>query len=181
MAPVASFPPLSAPHCRVLILGTVPGQASLRRQQYYAHPRNAFWPILAAFTATDPGSAYTDRAAAVVGAGIAVWDVLAACERPGSLDRDIDPASARPNDFVAFFREHPAITTVCCNGGTAAQLFRRHVLAGDAAPAVNLVQLPSTSPAHAGLPAAAKQRAWHRALAAALAPGPAVAVAGDRR
>ncbi len=181
MAPVAGFPPLSAPHCRVLVLGTMPGQESLRRQQYYAHPRNAFWPILATFTGTDPGAGYAARAAAVVGAGIAVWDVLAACERPGSLDRDIDPATARPNDFRRFFRAHPGITTVCCNGSTAAQLFRRHVQAAGAAPAVALVTLPSTSPAHAGLPVPAKQRAWHRALAAALAPGPALAVAGDRR
>lgn len=181
MALVASFPPLSAPHSRVLVLGTMPGRESLRRQQYYAHPRNAFWPILAAFTGTDPGSAYADRAAAVVGAGIAVWDVLAACERPGSLDRDIDTASARPNDFVAFFREHPAITAVCCNGGTAAQLFRRYVVTPGGTRPLALVTLPSTSPAHAGLPVAAKQRAWHRALAAALAPGPALASAGGRR
>lgn len=181
MALVASFPPLSAPHCRVLVLGTMPGRESLRRQEYYAHPRNAFWPILAAFTGTDPGADYATRVAAAVGAGIAVWDVLAACERPGSLDRDIDPATARPNDLRGFLRQHPAITTVCCNGGTAARLFRRHVLATGATPPLAVVPLPSTSPAHAGLPVAAKQRAWHHALAAALAPGPALATAGAHR
>jgi hypoxanthine-DNA glycosylase len=181
MTLVASFPPLSAPYCRVLVLGTMPGRESLRQQQYYAHPRNAFWPILGAFTGTAPGAAYAARVAALVGAGIAVWDVLAACERPGSLDRDIDPASARPNDFVAFFRAHPAITTVCCNGGTAARLFRRYVVTPGGTPPLPLVTLPSTSPAHAGLPVAAKQRAWHRALAAALAPGPALALTGGRQ
>lgn len=181
MALVASFPPLSGPHCRVLVLGTMPGRESLRRQQYYAHPRNAFWTILADFAGTDPGAGYAARVAAVVGAGIAVWDVLATCARAGSLDRDIDPATARPNDFARFFRAHPGITTVCCNGGTAAQLFRRHVLAAGGLPPVDLVTLPSTSPAHAGLPVAAKRQAWHRALAAALAPEATMASAGPRR
>lgn len=181
MAMVASFPPLSDPHCRVLVLGTMPGRESLRRQQYYAHPRNAFWPILAAFVGLAPEAGYAARTQAILRAGIAVWDVLATCDRPGSLDRDIDPATARPNDFRGFFRAHPGITTVCCNGAAAEQLFRRHVLAATASPSFSVVRLPSTSPANAGQPAAARQRAWHQALSAALGPVPAVAATADRR
>lgn len=170
MSRVRSFPPLAAPHCRVLVLGTMPGRESLRQRQYYAHPRNAFWPIMAAFAGFAVDAPYAERAAAIVAAGIAVWDVLRSCDRPGSLDSAIDPATLRPNDFRRFFREHPRVATVCCNGATAERLFRRHVLAGnEGLQRLHCVRLPGTSPAHATLGLPAKQRAWHAALRAALA------------
>jgi len=168
---VSGFPPLAAPHCRVLVLGTLPGRESLRQQQYYAHPRNAFWPIMAAWAGFAVTAPYAARAAALVTAGIAVWDVLQSCHRPGSLDSAIDGATLEPNDFRHFFRAHPRVATICCNGATAERLFRRHVLAGNATvQRLHCRRLPGTSPAHAALDLPAKQRAWHAALQAALAP-----------
>jgi hypoxanthine-DNA glycosylase len=167
---VRSFPPLAGISCRLLVLGTMPGRESLRQRQYYAHPRNAFWPIMAPLAGVAADAPYGERTVALVAAGIAVWDVLRSCERPGSLDSDIDPATLRPNDFGRFFRRHPAIRTVCFNGSTAERLYRRHVAAqGHASPALRYLRLPGTSPANAALPLPAKRRAWHAAVRAALA------------
>ncbi len=169
---VRGFEPLAAPHARVLVLGSMPGVASLRQQQYYAHPRNAFWPIAAAVFGFDAGAAYAQRVAALTAAGVALWDVLQACERPGSLDADIDPATAEPNDFDTFFRAHPGIERVCFNGGKAAALFRRRVLPHSArARRLQYVDLPSTSPAHAAMSPRAKLAAWRQALDTARGPG----------
>jgi hypoxanthine-DNA glycosylase len=147
----------------------MPGRESLRQRQYYAHPRNAFWPIMAAITGVPAGAPYAERTAALAAAGIAVWDVLRCCERPGSLDSNIDPATARANDFQRFFRRQPGIRTVCFNGAMAERLFRRHITAPDGPTAMHYVRLPGTSPAHAALSLAAKRRAWHQALHQALA------------
>jgi hypoxanthine-DNA glycosylase len=153
----------------VLVLGTMPGRESLRRGEYYAHPRNAFWPIMASVAGFPVDAPYATRTAALVAAGIAVWDVLQSCDRPGSLDTAIDPATLRPNDFLRFFREHPRVTTVCFNGTTAERLFRRHVMGDDERlRRLACVRLPGTSPAHAALGLPAKQRAWHAALRTAL-------------
>lgn len=167
MTLVRSFPPITAPGARVLILGTMPGVASLAAGRYYAHPRNAFWPITSAICRFDPGAPYERRVAALCARGIAVWDVLACCERAGSLDSDIAPASMAANDFAAFFAAHPRVRDVCCNGGTAYRLFTSRVLpelAAVRAP-LRVHQLPSTSPAHAGVPFARKLAAWRAALA----------------
>ena len=163
---VRSFPPLTAPGARVLILGTMPGVASLAAGQYYAHPRNAFWPILGAILGFDPQAPYERRVRAVVARGIAVWDVLAACDRDGSLDSGIAAASMQAHDFAAFFAEHPCVRDVLCNGGTAHRLFTRIAPQLDRELRIRL--LPSTSPAHAGVPFAKKLAAWR----AALVPGP---------
>lgn len=147
----------------------MPGIASLQAGQYYAHPRNGFWPVLEAVWGIPAAASYAARARAVKQAGIAVWDVLASCRRRSSLDSDIDPRSIVVNDFTGFFRGHPAIRAIAFNGGTAAQLFRRHVLPDLAAPLRELpmLQLPSTSPANARLTLADKRRAWS-VIAAAL-------------
>ncbi|MBK8066111.1 MAG: DNA-deoxyinosine glycosylase [Rhodanobacteraceae bacterium] len=158
-----SFPPLVATGARLLILGSMPGAASLAAQQYYAHPRNAFWPILAAWCGVAADAPYSVRVDALARAGIALWDVLAQCRRPGSLDSAIDPLSAQPNAIGALLDAHPGIVRVCFNGGAAADLHGRHGLPGP--PRVELVRLPSTSPAHAGMPLAEKLRRWHGALA----------------
>ncbi|MBO9356093.1 DNA-deoxyinosine glycosylase [Bordetella petrii] len=162
------FAPLVGAAPRVLVLGSMPGVASLRQQQYYAHPRNAFWPIAATVFDFDAEAAYARRVAALAAAGVALWDVLQACARPGSLDADIDEATAEPNDFDAFFRAHPGIVRVCFNGGKAAALYRRRVLPRLAhAHAVQYLDLPSTSPAHAAMSRQDKLAAWRRALSAA--------------
>jgi double-stranded uracil-DNA glycosylase len=162
---VHSFPPIAGNTARVLILGTMPGKASLREGQYYAHPQNGFWRILGKLLGFDPGSPYAARVAAVQAADIAVWDVLKTCVRAGSMDSAIDAASAVPNDFAAFLAEHPQIRRVCFNGATAEQLYLRHVrpfvVAG---PDLEYLRLPSTSPANASLRLSEKVQAWHAIL-----------------
>ncbi len=140
----------------------MPGIASLNAGQYYAHPRNGFWPLLESIWKIPATANYAARLRATKQAGIAIWDVLARCDRRSSLDSDIDPASIVVNDFAQFFRGHAGIEAIAFNGGTAAQLFRRHVLPGLATPwkELPMLQLPSTSPAHARLSLEDKRRAW---------------------
>jgi hypoxanthine-DNA glycosylase len=166
---IAGFAPIAWADARVLILGTVPSRRSLEAGQYYAHPRNAFWPIVERLFARDaspdnigPGAPrldYETRVALLREARVALWDVLRAAERPGSLDADISAPVA--NDFAAFFARHPAVRTVCFNGTKARALWVRHV-----APALparlepGLVTLPSTSPANAAPSFDDKLAAW---------------------
>ncbi|HTL00389.1 MAG TPA: DNA-deoxyinosine glycosylase [Pseudomonadales bacterium] len=166
MARVRSFPPIEDQSARTLILGTMPGVASLAAGQYYAHPRNAFWTILADLLGFDPSLAYVERTQRLIGAGIALWDVLRSCERRGSLDSKIDRTSVVANDFARFFEEHPCVDRVFFNGGNAEALYRRHVsrtLVGTRV--VSHMRLPSTSPANASIAAAAKAEAWRVAIA----------------
>jgi TDG/mug DNA glycosylase family protein len=169
------FAPVGTAAARVLILGSLPGAESLRRREYYAQPRNAFWPILGALVGAGPALPYAARLGRLGDAGIALWDVCAAARREGSLDAAIEPGSVLANDFAAFYAAHPAIGRVCFNGRTAAALYRRHVLGGlpADAQALALVELPSTSPAHAAMSLAEKTRRWRGALAAAISVDPA--------
>lgn len=165
------FPPIAAADARVLILGSMPGDASLAAGQYYAHPRNAFWPVLAALLGAPwPDWPYAERVTQVEAHGIAIWDVLHACQRQGSLDAAIVRDSMEPNDFAGFLQAHPRIHHILCNGQLAEQTFRRHVLPDlprHLAARLHLVRLPSTSPAHAGLSRQAKLLQWQAALEAA--------------
>ncbi len=151
------FPPIASPDARVLILGSMPGRASLAAGQYYAHPRNAFWPIMGCLLDFDPALPYPERAARLAAAGVALWDVLHACTRTGSLDTAIDPASTEPNDFAALFAAQPGIRHVFFNGCAAAGLFRRHC---QLPPGAACTRRPSTSPAHAARNFADKLAAW---------------------
>ncbi|MCG6939703.1 MAG: DNA-deoxyinosine glycosylase [Thiohalocapsa sp.] len=162
-APIrTAFPPILGEAPRLLILGSMPSEASLAARQYYGHPRNAFWPIVERLLKLPAGSGYGQRAAALREHGIALWDVIAACARPGSLDADIRPETVRVNDFAALFDAHPGIRCIAFNGGTAEREFRRRVLPGlgGAHAAIERLRLPSTSPAHAGMRFEDKLAAW---------------------
>ena len=156
-----SFPPVESAAARVLVLGSMPGVASLRLQQYYGHPNNAFWKIMGAVLEFDAAGSYDERIAALVSRKLALWDVLAACVREGSLDSDIDNGSIVTNDFAAFFTAHPHITRVCFNGAKAESVYRKYVLPQlGTQRMLDYARLPSTSPAHAGMPLTAKLEAW---------------------
>jgi double-stranded uracil-DNA glycosylase len=161
---ISSFPPVATLEARILILGSMPGAASLRAIEYYAHPRNAFWPIMAAVLGFDAGAPYRDRIAALKANGIALWDVLKACQRAGSLDGDIEPDSIELNAFDAFFALHQRLTHVCFNGAMAERCFRRFVAPTLPRSDLDYTRLPSTSPAHAAMSLAAKTRVWRAAL-----------------
>ena len=165
---VESFPPVAAAGARVLILGSMPGEESLRRQQYYANPRNAFWRIMGALLNPEldvaPELPYGARLALLQQRRVALWDVAHRCRRVASADatlRDVEP-----NAIPALLRRHASIVAVFCNGRTAEQLFRRLVWPEVAAhaPQVHVGYLPSTSPAHAGMPFARKLAAWRAVL-----------------
>ena len=164
---LCGFPPLVGERPRVLVLGSMPGAASLAALEYYGHPRNAFWPIMGELFGAGPALPYAERTARLGAAGVALWDVLAACRRPGSLDSAIEPDSIELNDIPGLLAAQPGIRHVFCNGTAAATLFRRHVL-GRLPRALPWTRLPSTSPAHAGRSLADKLAAW-RVLADTLA------------
>jgi len=158
---IRGFPPLSQPDARILILGSMPSRESLAQQRYYAHPRNGFWPILSdLFDLT--GTSYAQNVQQLKQNGIAVWDVLKACFRTGSLDSDIDSSTIITNDFNHFFPQHPHIRRVFFNGAKAESIYLKHVLPGlEGLPAtLKLQRLPSTSPAHASLSLEEKKAAW---------------------
>jgi hypoxanthine-DNA glycosylase len=155
---ICSFAPVARPDARVLVLGSMPGKRSLEQGEYYAHPQNAFWKIMATLTGAPAVAPYPQRLESLQAAGIALWDVLASCERHGSLDADISAESV--NDFSLFFCEHAGIARVFFNGAKAAQSFHKFVLGRQDLPPLIYTRLPSTSPAHAGLDFAAKLAAW---------------------
>lgn len=145
----------------MLVLGSLPGVASLGAREYYAHPRNLFWDFMGELFAAGRALPYAERCTRLTGARLAVWDVLHQAHRPGSLDSDIARDTLRPNDFAALFTAHPGLRTVAFNGGKAAELFARHVLPTlPASLDLRLLPLPSTSPANAGMPRATKLAAW---------------------
>ena len=150
----AGFPAVVDANTRVLILGSLPGEASLAVRQYYGNPRNAFWRLMEGVLGASLVSlAYEDRLSTLLAHGVGLWDAIAEAERPGSLDAAIrDPAA---NDLLALVETLPALRVVAFNGGTAAKLGRR--LIGDRVPTL---ALPSSSPAHAARTFAQKAEAW---------------------
>jgi hypoxanthine-DNA glycosylase len=159
---VHSFAPILGRGANTLILGSMPGVASLAAQQYYAHPRNAFWPIMGTLFGAGPELPYDARTERLRSQGVAIWDVLKLCTREGSLDSAIVESSIETNDFEQLFAENPGIDRVFFNGAKAAETYRRYVKS--ATPQVEFTRLPSTSPAHAALDLQAKTRIWADAL-----------------
>lgn len=143
------------------MLGSMPGTESLRQQQYYAHPRNLFWPIMANLLGFSAEASYSAKLQALNTAGVALWDVIGHCQRSGSLDSAI--RDEKVNDFTDFFNHHPHLQAVAFNGAKAWQSFNRHVLSKHAVPTeLSLIKLPSTSPAYAAMGFSEKLAQWQQ-------------------
>jgi len=150
--PIISFTP------KVLMLGTMPSAESLKQSFYYAHPRNAFWPIMNSIFDL-PTNSVEDKTELIKQAGLVLWDVLASCDRVGSLDSAIKNPQA--NDFTLFLSQYPTVKTICFNGKKAEQLFKRYVIKEQSIPNdIEYIVLPSTSPANAAMSLKDKQLFW---------------------
>lgn len=158
---LVGLPPVIARHTRLLVLGSFPGEASLRAGQYYAHPRNHFWPLVGSLLGEDlVALPYAQRLARLRERGLGLWDVYASCRREGSLDQAIEDAEW--NDFASLRRRAPGLRHVAHNGGESARA-RRHL----EALGFTVWRLPSTSPANASWSFERKREAWRAAFGAA--------------
>ena len=162
------FPPVLGRAPRVLVLGSLPGRASLAAGEYYAQPQNSFWKIMGALCGATPELEYAERLDRLGQAGIALWDVLHAAERPGSLDADIVTASEQLNDIAGLIARHPTFSLIACNGQKAARTFARRIAPGLPATDLAFATLPSTSPAYASLRYEVKLARWRAVLAPCL-------------
>ena len=155
---LAGLGPVISARTRLLVLGSFPGVASLRAQQYYGHPRNHFWPILGALWGIDlPALPYARRLDEIQARGLGLWDVYASCRREGSLDSAIEGAVL--NDLAGLHRLAPQLRAVAHNGGESARAMRHTRALG-----VPVLQLPSTSPANASWRFERKLAAWREAF-----------------
>lgn len=160
-----SFEPVFDRSARLLILGSLPGKRSIAEQGYYAHPRNAFWSIMSELIGIDPKLPYEERIGLLRQHRVALWDVVASAERPGSLDSAIVRQGARYNAIPELLQRAPGIELIVFNGGAAEDLFKRAQREwGTSLEQIPQVRLPSTSPAHAALSTEQKVEAWRTAL-----------------
>lgn len=156
------FPPIADERATVLVLGTMPGEESLRKKEYYANPRNNFWKIIGVLFELGDKATYEEKTKTLIKNKIALWDVIQACERPGSLDSAINDSTIAENDFVTFYRNHPNIRYVFFNGVKAEKEYKKRVLpmlTGNTKE-IRYSRLPSTSPAMARLSFAEKLLDW---------------------
>jgi TDG/mug DNA glycosylase family protein len=163
MNTVTSFSPIADTSARVLVLGSMPGVLSLKANQYYAHPRNAFWRIMGSIYGFSAELPYESRVGKLKASGVALWDVLHACVRVGSLDSAIEKGSRVPNDFKSFFQQHPHIRVVGFNGAEAEKSFNIYVMPHLHVSGVAFTRLPSSSPAYT-VSLEEKVAAWRQAL-----------------
>ena len=154
---IQGLPPLLDANTRMVVLGSFPGVASLRAQQYYGHPQNHFWKIMATLLAPDAAAVlalpYAERAQWLLSQGVGLWDVYAACEREGSLDANIQ--NAQPNDLQSLRKRCPALVAILHNGGESFKHAKLTLTLG-----LPVYRLPSTSPANASWSFARKLDAW---------------------
>lgn len=160
------FLPIAEKNATILILGTIPGEESLKKNEYYANPRNSFWKILASLLEVDPPANYMEKSRLLAESKIALWDVIQSCRRVGSLDARIVSNTITANDFASFFNRYPNIRNVFFNGARAEQEYIKRVLPELPEPNRNmeLVRLPSTSPAMARLSFDEKYVEWSKIL-----------------
>ena len=171
---ITGFGPILPPQPKVLVLGSMPSVASLAKHEYYGHPANAFWPIMAKVIGFPCELNYAERTQALREAGVALWDVLHACERKGSSDAAIVADSERANTIDELLHAHRTIRAVFLNGGKAFAAFQKHIapkLNDAAARQLHIARLPSTSPANASMSRNEKLKHWSRAFQRALGAG----------
>lgn len=153
----ASFPPVTDERTRILILGSLPGEESLRQRQYYAHPQNRFWELVGGAIRTDLRElSYENRLETLLEHHIGLWDVIAHAHRQGSLDSAI--RGERANDLVMLARALPNLAAIAFNGRKSANTGRRQL--EGISPDISLIDLPSSSPAYAAMPFAEKLSRW---------------------
>ena len=157
-----SFAPILGRKPKVLILGSMPSQKSLERQQYYAHSQNSFWWVMAEILDFPINVSYSDKVKKLTQSGVAVWDVLSECYREGSLDSRIIRASEVANDIPALLEMNSSIEFIGFNGGAAKNIYKRHI--GFDEKKYDFCQLPSTSPAYASITKKQKCEAWQQAV-----------------
>lgn len=167
MSSIKGFLPIADKNANILILGSMPSVSSLQQQQYYAHKRNAFWPIMISLFGQNMGddfSDYVQRRALLLKNNIAVWDVLQSCDREGSLDSAIKVDSVSVNNFNDFFLTQKCIKTVFFNGAMAEKTYSKYVLPGlqSSFSEIDYHKLPSTSPAHAAMTIQQKTECWKK-------------------
>jgi len=160
------FPPIAEKTAIILILGTMPGEESLRKNEYYANPRNSFWRIMASLFGFSPSVNYVEKTRILLENGIALWDVMKSCEREGSLDSRIKKDTIIENDFFSFFSRHPDIISIFFNGHRAEQEYCKRVLPklSETKHKIMHDRLPSTSPAMARLSLDDKILEWSRII-----------------
>lgn len=164
MSRIESFALQAGADPRVLVLGSIPGVASLQAVQYYAHPRNAFWPIMADYFSFESDAEYDTRLQILREQGVALWDVLQSCVRSGSLDSAIEAGSIAANPIEEWLAEQPQVKLILLNGGKAAEEFRRRFPNLMQSESLTVLKMPSTSPAYAAMRFEAKAKHWHAAL-----------------
>jgi len=159
---IHSFAPIVGESPKVLILGTMPSVKSLEQHQYYGHPRNQFWPIMFELFKSDlrhdyNQDVYMRKVGLAISKGVAIWDVLASCERIGSLDSDIK--NEQPNDIVEFLDQHKSIVAIIFNGAKAETSFKKYFKELYKARVYKFIKMPSTSPAYT-LSLDEKMKSW---------------------
>jgi len=170
MNEIKGFQPIVDEDAKILILGSMPSDISLQKQEYYGYQRNSFWAIMSAlFTENGEGiNDYSLRKKMLLDNNVALWDVLQSCHRKGSLDVAIKMDSIKINDFTHFFFNHPSIHKVFFNGSKAEAIFKKYVFPeiNDQFDYLQFTRLPSTSPAHAAMTLEQKTEIWQKEIKA---------------